>query len=357
MINAVGYALKNMCANPGRAGHSLSQFCSVNLYRAREEINSFFNGSGAETVIFCKNCTEALNTVIKGVTGKYDEIIISDLEHNAVLRPVVKTGLFYKTFSVSPESDEETVENFKNALTDKTKLAVVTAASNVTGRILPVEKIGKICKEKGILFCVDAAQGGGVIPIDIKKMNIDFLCIAGHKGLYAPMGTGVLIANKEIKNTLTEGGNGMDSLKETQEPVFPEGFESGTVSLPNIMGLKAGTEFVRKKNRESIYKNELNLIQHIYGGLKENKNIILYTPFPEMHKYAPVLSFNVKGTHSEETAEYLSANGIAVRGGFHCSKLAHEKLGTEETGTVRISPAYFNTLFEAKYFLRVISKF
>ena len=212
VINNVNYALKNLSANPGRSGHSLSVNTALAVYNTRQKIADFFGANGGENVIFTLNCTHALNYVLKGVLGRGDHVITSDLEHNAVMRPLIKTGVNFSTFKVDFKDENKTVSELESKIKPNTKLVVCTVASNVWGKILPIEKIGKICKNKGVLFCVDAAQGAGVLPINMQEMNIDFLCVAAHKGLYAPMGIGILICQKPIENTLLEGGSGTNSV-------------------------------------------------------------------------------------------------------------------------------------------------
>lgn len=353
---AVMFAMNNLSANPGRGGHRRSLAASEAVYGVRDKLSSFFGGSGAENVAFTANCTHALNFVIKGILKKGDHVVLSDLEHNAVTRPLKSVTDNITVAEVSFENDDLTVYNFEKAVKDETKLVVCTAASNVTGKILPLAEIGAICRKKGVPFLVDGAQGGGVIPINMKKMFIDYLCLAPHKGFYAPMSTGVLIAERGIAKTVIEGGNGADSLSLIQRPDMPGGFESGTVSLPNIYGIGAGIDFVRRRGREKIYEHELSLINHLYDKLSLMDNILLYTPRPGKNLFAPVLSFNISGIDSEETAEFLDNNNIAVRAGFHCSKSAHEKLKTTGSGTVRISPAVFNKRGEIDYLAEIIKK-
>ncbi len=354
--SAVNYALENLCANPGRGGYDRAIKASEALYGARKKISDFFGGNGAERVVFCNNCTEAVNIVVKGNLKAGDHVVVSDLEHNAVMRPLHKIGILYSIAKVSFDDDLETLKEFEDKITENTKMVICTSASNVTGKILPIKGIGDICKRKNILFAVDGAQGGGIIPINMREMNIDYLCIAGHKGLYAPMGSGVLIANKDIKNTLIEGGNGLNSLELSQPPILPEGFESGTVGLPSVMGIGAGIDFINNTGMEKLYNHELSLVQYVFSNLSKDKRFTVYGNYPENGKYVPVMSFNVRNTNSVEVADYLNKNGIAVRSGFHCSKLAHNKLGTTLTGTVRISMGYFNNSAEAERFVGIIKK-
>ena len=354
VVRAVNFALENLSANPGRSGHIKSVQAAETVYKAREKLSDFFGSEGPETVVFTQNCTHAVNCVLKGLLKKGDHCIISSLEHNAVVRPLVKTGVSYSVAEVSLTDDDVTVKNFVEKIKPNTKLIFCTGASNVLGKILPIEKIGDICRKKGIYFGVDAAQTAGVLPIDKKKQNIDFLCIAPHKGLYAPMGIGVLIARKPLPDTIIEGGTGTNSSELFQPSFLPERLESGTVNVPGIAGIMGGLEFVKTKGTESIYQNELRLIQMLYKKLEDNEDVTLYTPYPEAGMYVPLLTFNVKNMTSYEAASILADNKIAVRGGLHCAPFAHRQIGTLEGGAVRVAVAYFNNSSEIDYFAKTV---
>ena len=354
VVRAVNFALENLSANPGRSGHSKSVGAAETVYKAREKLSDFFGSEGPETVVFTQNCTHAVNCVLKGLLKKGDHCIISSLEHNAVVRPLVKTGVSYSVAEVSLTDDDETVKNFVEKIKPNTKLIFCTGASNVLGKILPIEKIGAICRKRGIYFGVDAAQTAGVLPIDMQKQNIDFLCIAPHKGLYAPMGIGVLIARKPLPDTIIEGGTGTNSSELFQPSFLPERLESGTVNVPGIAGIMGGLEFVKTKGTESIYQNELRLIQMLYKKLEDNEDVTLYTPYPEAGMYVPLLTFNVKNMTSYEAASILADNKIAVRGGLHCAPFAHRQIGTLEGGAVRVAVAYFNNSSEIDYFAKTV---
>ncbi len=347
VVDAINFALNNLSANPGRSGHDLSIKTADAVYNVRGKAAEFFGVCGAENVVFTLNCTHSINCVLKGVIKRGDHVVISNLEHNAVMRPLKSMKVPYTAVSVT-DVISETTEGFKSAIKPNTRLVLVSGASNVTGRILPISEIGEICKKRGVLFCVDAAQIAGVLPIDMKKMNIDFLCVAPHKGLYAPMGTGLLICRKNLENTLIEGGTGTDSLDFSQPKVLPERLESGTVGVPLIMGVGAGIDFVKKTGVEKIYRHELNLCQKLYDGLSSSDDIILYTKRPEFNAYAPVLPFNFKGVKSYDLAKMLNKNGVAVRGGFHCAPTAHKVMGTLSSGAVRVSFGAFNNESEVK---------
>ncbi|MBO5321852.1 MAG: aminotransferase class V-fold PLP-dependent enzyme [Clostridia bacterium] len=354
VIEAVKNALEHYSANPGRSGHSASIKTAEVVYKTREKLSRFFGSDGPETVVFTQNCTHSANCVIKGLLKRGDHCIISSLEHNAVARPLVKMGVSYSVAEVSMENDDKTVENFKRLIKPNTRLIFCMGASNVWGKILPIEKIGKLCHEKGILFAVDAAQTAGVITIDMKKQHIDFLCVAPHKGLYAPMGIGVLIARKNLPQTIIEGGTGTNSLELYQPSRLPERLESGTLNVPAILGVSAGLDYISKIGIKRLYESELSLITKLYKELKKMPQIILYTPSPTLNSYAPLLSFNLEDLDSSKVANILSQNNIAVRGGLHCSPFAHRQMGTQYIGAIRVSVASFNNATEIDTFLSIL---
>jgi cysteine desulfurase family protein len=342
VIDAVNNALINYSANPGRSGHDLSVKCANAVYSARDKIATFFGADGPENVAFTLNCTQSINIVLKGVLNKGEHIVISNLEHNAVMRPLKKLGLSYDAFEVF-RNDADTIEDFKRKIKVNTKLVMVTGASNVTGKTLPIEEIGNICKKRGIYFCVDAAQIAGIKEINMKKMNIDYLCIAPHKGLYAPMGIGVLICRKPIENTIIEGGTGSSSIDFSQPDVLPERLESGTVNMSGIMGTLAGIDFIEKTGIKKIKRHEFSLYERLYEGLSRNKRIKVYAENPDINSYMPVLSFNFKDIPSAKTVNVLNTLGFALRGGLHCAPTAHSAIGTLPEGTARVSVSAFNT--------------
>ena len=356
VISAVKYALEKYNANPGRSGHVPSVKTAEAVFAARQKAADFFGAQGPENVVFTLNCTHAANCVLKGILRRGDHVVVSSLEHNAVVRPLVKTGMPYSVAEVSLTDDRITLENFREKIRPNTKLVFCTAASNVLGKTLPVAEIGRLCREKGIFFAVDSAQTAGVLSINMEKQNIDFLCVAPHKGLYAPMGTGMLIAGRNIPNTLIEGGTGTNSRELVQPDSLPERLESGTVNVPGIMGISAGLDYVKGIGTEKIYDHELRLIQRLYEGLKKNEEITLYTPYPAKGLYAPLLSFNMKGISSTKLAGNLSQRGICVRGGLHCAPFAHRQIGTLDEGTVRVSVGTFNTENEIDALLRILQE-
>ncbi len=332
VINAVNNALKNYSANPGRSGHDLSLKAAEEIFKTRKNLADFFNCS-AENIVFTSGCTMALNIAINDIIG---EVAISGFEHNSVLRPCSKKG--YKVFYKHP----------KEVVNKNTKAVVCTHASNVTGKVFDIEEIGKYCKQNGLIFIVDAAQTAGVLPI--KSKVADYIAIAGHKGFYAPMGIGVLIANKTPKNLIISGGSGSLSESEDMPPFLPDRLESGTQNLPGIMGLNAGLEFIK---RTDAFSYEHYLCKVLYENLRSIRKVNIVSLEPTKNT-VPIVSFNIEGKHSEEIAESLNKNGIAVRGGLHCAPLAHRTIGTINTGAVRVSPSVFNNKEEINILSKLI---
>lgn len=341
VIRAVNLALNEYCANPGRSGHRLSEKTALAVYSAREKAAQMFGAPGAECVVFTAGCTHSINMVLKGVLRPEDHVIVSSLEHNAVIRPLHRMGVSYDTAQVSLTDDDQTVENFRRLIRPQTKMIFVTGASNVLGKALPVGRLGQLCREHGLLFGVDAAQSAGIEPIDMARDQINYLCIAPHKGLYAPMGVGILIAARPIAFTLIEGGTGTDSISPLQPEALPERLESGTVNVPGILGTAAGIDFVARTGVQNIRRHELRLIQKAHRRLERIEGVRLYTPIPGDTGWAPVLSFNIDGLSSFDTARILETGGVAVRAGLHCAPSAHRQIGTLETGTVRVCPSVF----------------
>ena len=359
VVNAVTAAMKKYSANPGRSGHTASINTADMVYKTREKAADFFGSSAAENVAFTLNCTHALNCVIKGVLKRGDHVVVSDMEHNAVMRPLEKLkkdGIITWDTAETSADDNVTAHNFEQLIKDNTRLLICTNASNVFGFVLPIAKIGELCRKKGILFCVDSAQSAGVLPIDMQKQNIDFLCVAPHKGLYAPMGTGILIAEKPLDNTLLEGGTGSESFNLSQPDTMPERLESGTVNVVGIAGISAGIDFVNSRGIKNIYNHEFCLARQLFEGLKKLPKAVLYNDEIRYMKNAPVISFNISGYGSDNVADILNKRGIAVRPGFHCAPSAHTKMGSADTGTVRVSPGLFNNDRQIAFLLNILKK-
>lgn len=354
----VDMSLKKFSANPGRSGHSLSLRAAKEIFECRKRLKELFNVNSEEKIIFTENCTMALNTVIFGLLSEGDHVLISSMEHNSVTRPLESLkdkGVTYSTFDYSYD-DNETVDNVRNLIKPETKLVICTHASNVFGFRFPIERICALCHAYGILFCVDSAQSAGVFDIDVGTNLYDFVCMSGHKSLYGPMGTGVLILNNRNLKPLLYGGTGTESVKKSQPEGLPEKFESGTQNMNGISGLKAGVDFVKNRGIKNIYNHEYKLAKRLFNGLANNRKVITYNKSFDYGKVAPVVSFNIDGVYSEDLVAKLNKYGIMTRGGLHCSPLAHTTMNTIENGTVRVVPGAFNTINDINYLLNVIRK-
>lgn len=359
ILPALRDAVVRYGGNPGRSGHRLSLQTAERVYEVRKKAADFFNAE-VENTIFASNCTHALNMAIKGVMRSGGHVITSCLEHNSVLRPLhalAKEGTITYTVLDVMGSEEEILANLERELRPNTKAVVMTHASNVLGKVMPIEAIGAFCRAHGLILVVDAAQTAGVLPIDMKQMGINLLCTAGHKGLYGATGTGLLLLN-EINPIvpLMEGGTGSVSSSLDQPEFTPDRHESGTVNTCGILSLGAGLDFVKRRGISNLYRHELALCRGVYRGLKGLEGVILYQPELVEGQTVPILLFNIEGLTSMATTEALNRGGFAVRGGLHCAPFAHQKLGTSEQGAVRFSPGGFNTAGETALFLNYLKK-
>ena len=353
---AVSRAMREYGANPGRSGYEMATRTTQAVYDCRVSAAALFGAAGPECVIFQPSCTQAVNLVLKGMLKSGDHVVVSDLEHNAVMRPLEelkKQGVTVTAAVVTPLDNDATVDAFRQAMQPNTKLVVCTQASNVFGVRVPVERIAALCHQYGAKICVDCAQSAGLVPIRVQEDGIDYLCCAGHKGLYGPMGTGLLILRdpEDVLGTLIEGGTGTQSRSLVQPDEPPERYESGTLNVPGILGLKAGIDFVRRRGEEPIWREEMRRMEELYARLEKIPGVVLYTPPPEFGKSLPVLSFNVEGMDNEEVGTRLAKAGIAVRCGLHCAPTAHDKL-SGGLGTVRVSPSVFTRREEIEAFAK-----
>ena len=339
------HAITAYGANPGRAGHALAQATSEAVFASRSSCGDFFDAD-PENTVFTLNCTHALNTAIKGLAHKGAHYVISDIEHNAVIRPVhalTKQGVDYTLFETSPDI-EQTVWNAERSIRPETAALVCTAAGNVTGQLLPIKELAELCRRRNVCFICDTAQGAGVLPLSLKD-GINIICSAGHKGLYGPMGTGLMLTDGRFPlKPLMEGGTGSASESLEQPEFPPDRFESGTINTPGAIALGAGVDFVKARTTDRILSHERALCQSFCAALRKIPDVIVYSDIDEHpERYAPVVSFNINGIPSTDAAAALSRLGFYMRGGLHCAPLAHRKLGTLSSGTVRFSPSVFTT--------------
>lgn len=348
---SMAWALGHL-SSPGRGCHKAAMNAAQTAYDCRLAAAKLFNVKEPENIIFTFNATHALNIAIKSMVRRGEKVIISGYEHNSVTRPLYSIGAKVSIATSELFEPEMALLAFERRLTDDTALVVCNHISNVFGYILPVERIIEACREKMIPFILDASQSAGVIDIDFTRLGADFICMPGHKGLYGPQGTGILLCAHKTE-TLIQGGTGSHSLSSEMPQVLPDRLEAGTHNMPGISGLIAGLEFVEKKGVKSILAHERELIDYTADELIKMDHVRV---FRSEYGYCQsgVLSFIIDGMPCETVGDVLSARGIGVRVGLHCAPLAHKTVGTIATGTVRISVSYFNTKREIHALLNAV---
>ena len=348
------------CGNPGRGSHALSRAAAEKIYECREEAASFFGLDAPENVVFTLNTTMALNMAIKGLLHRGDHVLISDMEHNSVLRPIAALAergeITYDVFPTFCGGDsippwEDVVRAVAQRIRPQTRAVICTHASNICSASLPITEIGALCHARGLALIVDGAQSAGILPLDMKRMNIDILCLPGHKGLYGLQGSGMLLLAPGIwLETLTEGGNGVNSLDTEMPALSPERYESGTLPTPAIAGLCEGIRFVRRVGRDAIEAHEQNLGRRLTELLAGTQGVKVYAS----QFVGSTVLFSVDGMPSDAVGRALDARGFCVRCGFHCSALGHRTLGTPESGAVRVSFGFFNRIEQVEAFRRTL---
>ena len=342
--------LRTKGGNPGRGSHSLAIAARDTVEETRMLLSRLFNAPEVKRVIFTLNCTDALNLGLKGLLKTGDHVITDSISHNSVARPLNKLEKLGVTVTRLPPSADMGVvspQDIEEAITQDTKLVVITHASNVTGTIQPIDRYGVITRKHNLIFMVDAAQTAGNYTIDVQKSNIDLLAFSGHKGLLGPTGTGALYVGERVNlDSSREGGTGSFSENEEQPETLPDKYESGTQNGVGIAGLGAGIKFIREEGMDQIREHEEHLTDILIRDLRQIPGVTLYVAKNGV-KQAPVVSFNVKGLEPGEVGTILDQSfDIKVRTGLHCAPAAHRTIGTFPKGTVRLSPGYFNTLEE-----------
>lgn len=342
--------------NPGRGGHAIARAADGEIYACRKAVKEFLGAPSVESVVFTNNATSALNTCILGLIKPGDRVLTTDYEHNSVRRPLYSVrGITTEKVRVAFEDDEITVAHFREALEKGADWLVISHASNVWGKTLPLRDVCAVAHEYGARVIVDAAQTAGCLPIDVVSDGIDYLCAPGHKCMYGPQGTGLIVVNGEVPKPLTFGGTGSNSFSPRQPDYTPDALESGTLNTPAISGLRAGLGFITSFGGKKLRAHETALVRRAYEGLGRIGSVTLYTAAPTEND-APVLSFNFARKTSFEAAELYDRYGVCLRAGYHCAPDAHEKLGTSAHGTVRLSVGAFNTAFEIDRFLEITQK-
>ena len=349
VASAMSDYITNRGININRGSYALAYDVEDIIYTTRQRLNSLFNGHDPSHVVFTQNVTMSLNMVIKGLLKAGDYVLISSMEHNAVMRPLTQLlneGITFDTISCDTTGSIK-LDAIESLIRPNTVAIIVNHASNVCGTIQPIKEIGIICKDHHLHFIVDAAQTAGIIPIDVKESQIDALCFTGHKGLLGPQGIGGMILTKEMAQSLTPliaGGTGSFSHLETMPTNMPDAFESGTLNLPGIIGLNEGLTFIESKGMENIHNHELALTEAFLKGLRPIDGINIIGK-QDVQDRTAVVSITIDGADAASVAyELESTYHIMTRVGLHCAPRAHQTLGTYPEGTVRFSFGYANTM-------------
>lgn len=343
VTDEMGRCMREYCGNSGRGSHPLAVAAAEKLYECREAAAQMLGAPSAESVVFTYNTTYAINTALKGYIPHGAHILISDMEHNAVLRPVAELArrgaITYDIFG-SGGGARRVTEEIKKKLRPNTAAVVCTLASNICSAALPSREIGLLCREYGILFIADGAQAVGHREISMRGECIDILCIPAHKGLYGPQGIGMMIAATDREGiSVTEGGSGFDS-KDTEMPrLLPERYEAGTQNTPAAVGLAEGIGFVRNMGIGNIAAMERELWIRLYSRVGADRRFTVYGE----RRPSSLMLLNKRGMSASELGKALADRGICTRSGFHCAPLAHKTLGTGDGGGVRVSFGVFNT--------------
>jgi cysteine desulfurase family protein len=347
VINAVCQAMRSL-GNCGRGAHEDALAASRIVYSARSAVSELFQCGNPRNVVFTANSTEALNTAILGMFEKGDHIISTDMEHNSVLRPLYYLQRMGVDVDFIPADMLGNIQydDIPAYIRPETRAIICTHASNLTGNLVDVGHIGGLARAHGLLFIVDASQTAGIIPINMKRMNIDVLCFTGHKSLMGPQGTGGMCLAEGVKiRPLKRGGTGVQTYLKEQPEQMPTHLEAGTLNSHGIAGLEAAIRYIQQTSLEKIYAHEHMLMNRFYEGMRQIPEIRIYGDFRA--ERAPIVAINIGDIPSGEVSDILNERyDIATRPGAHCAPRMHQALGTVEQGAVRFSFGYDNTAEE-----------
>ena len=350
VVNAVTEALTSL-GNASRGAHEGALKSNRLIYKARIKLASFFGCPRPEQVIFTNNSTEALNIAINGTIRKGDHVITTVLEHNSVLRPLYKVREERQAELSFVQADQRgriDYRDFERLIRPDTRAIVCTHASNLTGNLLDISRIGKTAQEHGLLLIVDASQTAGAVPIDLSGFGNCILCFTGHKSMMGPQGTGGLCIKGDVEvDPFKVGGTGVQSFLTRQPPEYPTRLEAGTLNGHGIAGLLAAADFISCTGIQAIHTREIGLARRFYESIVEIPDVRIYGDFSTWDR-CPIVTLNIADLDSALVSDELAFTyGIAVRAGAHCAPLMHEALGTEKQGAVRFSFGYFNTASDA----------
>ena len=343
--------------NAGRGVNEASLGAARIIFDARVKLADFFNAGNPKNIAFTANSTESLNIAIKGLIRPGDHVVTTALEHNSVLRPLYEMEAAGAELTIVPADREGifSIEDLEKSVRKETRAIVCTHASNLTGNLVDIGKIGEIAREKGCLFIVDASQTAGVIPIDMQAMKIDVLCFTGHKSLLGPQGTGGLAVREGLEiRPLLSGGSGVQTYSKTHPKEMPTALEAGTLNGHGIAGLSAALDYIEKTGMDQIRRKEIQLAKRFHDGVSGIPNIRIYGDFSSWDR-CPIVTINLGDYDSSEVSDELfESYGISTRSGGHCAPLMHAALGTVEQGAVRFSFSHFNTEEEVDEAVRAL---
>lgn len=358
VVEAVVKAM-NSFGNSGRGTHAASMDAARLIYETREMISGLVNGGAPKQVAFTYNSTESLNTAILGLLESKDHVITTVMEHNSVLRPLYRLEKEGMQISFLPCDDLGRLcyEELESCLQPNTRAVVCTHASNLTGNRVDLERIGAFCKGHGLLFIVDASQSAGVLPINMKQMEIDVLCFTGHKSLMGPQGTGGICVREGIRiRPLKSGGSGIRTYDKEQPEDMPTVLEAGTLNSHGLAGLHAALKFIGEQGVEVIHRREMKLMRQFYNGVKDLPGVRIYGDFEDDNR-AAIVALNIGDYDSGEISDELAVTyNISTRPGAHCAPLMHKAMGTVLQGMVRFSFSWFNTEEEIEEGIRAVKR-
>jgi cysteine desulfurase/selenocysteine lyase len=363
VYRAVDEYQRNIGAAAGRGVYRSAQQSERIVAQCRKRLAEFIGAESPQQIIFTLNGTDSLNLALQGLLQPGDHVVSSVCEHNSVLRPLhalaEARGIQYDLVGCDQQGYIDP-DDVRRALKPETRLIALTQASNVTGAVQPIVEVGKIARERGVRFLVDAAQSLGHFPIDVKELGCDLLAAPGHKGLLGPLGTGLLYLAPGIAAALKpirQGGTGTKSDEPQQPDSLPDRYESGNLNVPGIAGLGAGIEWLQHTGLSKIENHERELLNSLLSGLQGISGVTLYGPLGAENRVG-VVSFNIEGFDPQEVAAALDASaGIELRAGLHCAPRMHAALGTSPSGTVRASLGPFNTEDDVRSLVAAVAEF
>lgn len=341
-------------SSPGRGGYPAAMKAAETAFQCRSELAELFGVGNPERVVFTSSATHGLNIAIKSLVPPGGKAVVSGYEHNAVTRPLTALGAEVSAAEAPLFQQSEVAAAFDRLIVPGTDAVICNHISNVFGFIQPVEAIAAMCRERGVPFIIDASQSAGVLPLNLDRLEAAFIAMPGHKGLYGPQGTGVLLCGENVPvRTLLEGGTGSLSMQQEMPDFLPDRLEAGTHNMPGIAGLLAGVRFVKQRGMANILDHERRLTLMTAEGIRMLPGAKVLA-MPGLREQAGVLSFVPLKKDVEEVGTSLAGQGIAVRTGLHCASFAHKSAGTLDTGTVRVSFSDFNTRSEVYRLLAVL---